>query len=205
MLPYASDIPSCNRIPRFSNLSPFQFSRSWTNKPFILTEPVKEWPAYRDWSLQYLLKKFGQIEFRAEAVDWPLNTYMDYMNGNEDESPLYLFDRSFVEKMCLNVGEDFDSHYWMPKCFGEDLFATLASQRPDSRWLILGPERSGSTFHKDPNATRCVHLYIEIEFSDFHKVPGTLSFVDQNIGSCFPHFPPIHLLLECLYQMIKAK
>lgn len=205
MLPYASDIPSCNRIPRFPNLSPSQFSGSWANKPFILTEPVKEWPAFREWSLQYLLKKFGQIEFRAEAVDWPLNTYMDYMNGNEDESPLYLFDRSFVEKMCLKVGEDFDSHYWMPKCFGEDLFATLASQRPDSRWLILGPERSGSTFHKDPNATRCVHLYIETEFSDFHKVPGTLSFADQNIGSCFPHFPPIHLLLEYLYQMIKAK
>lgn len=205
MLPYASDIPSRNSIPRLSNLTPSQFSRSWTNKPFILTEPVKEWPAYREWSLRYLLEKFGQIEFRAEAVDWPLNAYMDYMNGNEDESPLYLFDRSFVEKMCLKVGEDLDSHYWMPQCFGEDLFATLASQRPDSRWLILGPERSGSTFHKDPNATRCVQFYIETGFSDFHKVPGTLSFADQNIGSCFPHSPPIHLLLESLCQMIKVK
>lgn len=167
MHPYASDIPSRNIIPRLSNLSPSEFSSSWTNKPFILTDPVKEWPAYREWSLQYLFKKFGQIEFRAEAVDWPLNTYMDYMNCNEDESPLYLFDRSFVEKMSLTVGEGLGSHYWMPNCFGEDLFATLGSQRPNSRWLILGPERSGSSFHKDPNATRCVHLYTTNGFSDF--------------------------------------
>lgn len=205
MLPYASDIPSRNSIPRLLNLSPSEFSRSWTNKPFILTEPVKEWPAYREWSFQYLLKKFGQIEFRAEAVDWPLDKYMDYMNRNEDESPLYLFDHSFVEKMGLQAGEDVDPHYWMPSCFGEDLFATLGSQRPDSRWLILGPERSGSTFHKDPNATRCVNLYIVNGFSDFHKVPGTRFSADPNIGSCFPHFPLMHPLLESLCLMIKAK
>ena len=74
------------------------------------------------------------------------------MNDNTDESPLYLFDRSFVEKMGLAVGES--GHYWAPECFGEDLFSILDEERPDCRWLIVGPKRSGSTFHKDPNATR---------------------------------------------------
>lgn len=76
------------------------------------------------------------------------------MNSNEDESPLYLFDKSFVEKMGLRVGNILDGNYWIPECFAEDLFAVLGEQRPDHRWLIMGPERSGSTFHKDPNATR---------------------------------------------------
>jgi len=76
------------------------------------------------------------------------------MEASSDESPLYLFDRSFVEKMDLKVGRDHeDASYWIPDCFGEDLFAVLGNDRPDSRWLIIGPERSGSTFHKDPNAT----------------------------------------------------
>lgn len=102
-----------------------------------------------------MLGKYGDVSFRAEAVDWPLKTYVEYMRDNQDESPLYLFDRSFVEKMDIRVGRD--GHYWAPGCFGEDLFSVLGEQRPDSRWLIVGPERSGSTFHKDPNATRYGH------------------------------------------------
>lgn len=42
----------------------------------------------------------------------------------------------------------------VPQQFCEDLFSVLGeSNRPDYRWLIMGPERSGSSFHKDPNAT----------------------------------------------------
>lgn len=109
---------------------------------------------YQDWSTDTMLEVYGEVKLRAESVDWPLKTYVDYMNDNHDESPLYLFDRSFVEKLDLNVGKD--GQYWSPESFGEDLFAVLGDQRPDSRWLIVGPERSGSTFHKDPNATRSV-------------------------------------------------
>lgn len=130
------------------------FGRHWTDKPFILTAPIRVWPVYRDWSTASLLEKYSNIEFRAEAVNWPLSSYVDYMENNIDESPLYLFDRSFVEKMGLKVGVG--GHYWSPECFGEDLFAILDDKRPDSRWLIMGPERAGSTFHKDPNATRQV-------------------------------------------------
>ena len=77
------------------------------------------------------------------------------MRNSQDESPLYLFDRAFVEKMNLTVSSEpvENADYWRPVCFGSDAFSVLGSQRPDHRWLIIGPERSGSTFHKDPNAT----------------------------------------------------
>ena len=150
--PYASDIPKKNKITRLRNLTSAEFTDKWTNTPFILTAPVKEWPVWKYWSEETILEKYANVKFRAEAVDWPLRTYVDYMNNNADESPLYLFDRGFAEKMDLKIGKDGD--YWAPDCFGEDLFAGLDEQRPDSRWLIVGPERSGSTFHKDPNATR---------------------------------------------------
>ena len=42
----------------------------------------------------------------------------------------------------------------VPQQFAEDLFSVLGeSGRPDYRWLIMGPARSGASFHKDPNAT----------------------------------------------------
>lgn len=152
LVPYASNIPAYNAIPRLGDLSSLEFSSAWTDRPFILTNPIHDWPVYRDWSTEAMLEKYGDVSFRAEAVNWPLRTYVEYMSYNQDESPLYLFDRSFVEKTDIRVGRD--GQYWAPGCFGEDLFSALGEQRPDSRWLIIGPEKSGSTFHKDPNATR---------------------------------------------------
>lgn len=51
----------------------------------------------------------------------------------------------------------------VPKHFGEDLFSVLEDIRPSYRWLIVGPEKSGSTWHKDPNATSAWNALIEGE------------------------------------------
>ena len=153
--PFAESIPRHNEIPRLDDLLPDEFANKWVDKPFILTSPVKQWPVYQDWSTESLLHQYANVKFRAESVDWPLRTYAQYMADSHDESPLYLFDRSFVEKMDLKLSTEPDASagYWPPACFGTDAFTVLGSQRPDHRWLIVGPERSGSTFHKDPNAT----------------------------------------------------
>jgi hypothetical protein len=148
---YARGIPRANRIARLADMTPAEYSARWSDAPFILTEPVRAWPAFGRWSTEHLLKAHGAAAFRAEAVDWPLRTYVDYMRDNRDESPLYLFDRAFAAKM--NVDAAGKPPYRAPACFGDDLFALLGDARPDHRWLILGPARSGSTFHKDPNAT----------------------------------------------------
>ncbi|TVY41162.1 F-box protein [Lachnellula subtilissima] len=151
---FASNIPLSNAITRLENLSQTEFSESWSNKPFILTKPIREWPVYKSWHASSLSDQYGGVKFRAEAVDWTLNTYLNYMSDSSDESPLYLFDRSFVQKMDLQVSKTQPSpSYWIPECFGQDLFSVLGDQRPDDKWLIMGPARSGSTYHKDPNAT----------------------------------------------------
>jgi hypothetical protein len=148
------NIPRGNAIPRLENLSPAEFSDTWSDKPFILTRPVREWHVYQSWNTDALLEHYGDIKFRAEAVDWTLKTYVGYMQNNTDESPLYLFDRDFVSKMNLTTCKDQPSpSYWTPECFGEDLFTVLGNKRPDDKWLVVGPTRSGSTYHKDPNAT----------------------------------------------------
>jgi hypothetical protein len=76
------------------------------------------------------------------------------MHNQTDESPLYVFDRLFAEKTGIAPSlSGPDAAYWSPPAFGSDLFSLLGADRPDSRWMIMGPRRSGSTFHKDPNAT----------------------------------------------------
>lgn len=183
LTPFVDNIPPQNEIPRMEDLSPAAFNDSWADRPFILTAPVKRWQVFRDWDQDYLLTKHGGCSFRAEAVDWPLSSYMAYMNSTHDESPLYLFDRSFVEKMGLEVGSN--GAYKPPEAFQEDLFTLLREQRPDHRWLIIGPRRSGSTFHKDPNATSAWNAVIRgskywIMFPSSMLPPGVYMSEDQS-------------------------
>jgi hypothetical protein len=67
-----------------------------------------------------------------------------------DDRPLYLFERRFCE-LAPRMAREFD----VPPHFADDLTRYLAPSglRPDHRWLIAGPRRSGSAFHKDPNAS----------------------------------------------------
>ncbi|KAK5104924.1 hypothetical protein LTS08_001195 [Lithohypha guttulata] len=146
-------------------------------------EPVKKWRVFPEWDRQNLLDRYGDVKFRAEAVDWTLHDYVNYMDNNQDESPLYLFDRAFAEKMKLQIGDD--GAYQPPACFAEDLFTLLGEHRPDHRWLIIGPERSGSTFHKDPNATSAWNAVIRgskywIMFPNSLTPPGVYVSDDQS-------------------------
>ncbi|KAI1345164.1 Clavaminate synthase-like protein [Xylariaceae sp. FL0016] len=177
LVKYARSIPRTNLISCLERLSYPDFSRDWSNKPFILTKCIQDWPVCSDWSTAELRRRYGDVLFRAEAVDWPFSTYHEYMSNSNDESPLYLFDKEFAEKMDLRVGSDKGSSYWPPECFGPDLFEVLGSERPAHRWLIVGPERSGSTFHKDPNGTSAWNAVLEgskywIMFPPSTQVPG---------------------------------
>lgn len=72
----------------------------------------------------------------------PLSTYLDYANNNTDEQPLYLFDKACLGE-CAQLAADFS----VPSVFGHDLMEVMGDSRPDYRWLIVGPHRSGSSFH----------------------------------------------------------
>lgn len=73
--------------------------------------------------------------------------FIEYLNTQEDDSPLYIFDDSFDRKC-----PDLLSDYWVPKYFPDDLFEGIKN-RPPYRWLLIGPKRSGTTIHKDPLST----------------------------------------------------
>ncbi|KAK9244108.1 hypothetical protein V1506DRAFT_461690 [Lipomyces tetrasporus] len=141
------------RIARLSHCpSKEEFEAHWAFKPFILEN--HSWPT---WTIQDLERDYGSLRFIQECVQWRLGVYIQYMQHNTDESPLYLFDREFADKTQLAAG------YEVPDIFATDYFKILKSIRPDYRWLIIGPERSGSTFHKDPNATSAWNAVIEGE------------------------------------------
>jgi hypothetical protein len=138
-----------DEIRRFTTMSTRDFADRWHSTPFMLTDIVSRWPARTKWSMKYLLEQFpaDRATFQIESVQWSLPIYVEYMASNKDESPLYLFDKDFATKQTTN-GTFLEDDYFIPETFKEDFFSLLGDARPDRRWLIIGPKRSGSTFHK---------------------------------------------------------
>jgi len=137
---------SVENIDRRSNLSLEAFIKDYERpgKPVIITDGAKHWPAMTKWSTEYFLKTWPDAVLRAESVDMTLRNYFKYSEGTQDESPLYLFDKKFGER-CEGILQDME----VPVYFREDFFGMMGTERrPDYRWLIVGPARSGSTFHK---------------------------------------------------------
>ena len=144
-------------VPRFQedDFSISTFHQEYIQKPFILQnqnakndDGTPRWPR---WTLDDLLKRFPHELFRQEAVKWDLSLYARYFKANRDESPLYLFD---CNSSAIKV---ISKEYKPPAIYQDDYFKLFQENgvkcRPDHRWLIAGPARSGSTFHKDPNHT----------------------------------------------------
>ncbi|OWB76191.1 hypothetical protein B5S32_g341 [[Candida] boidinii] len=122
------------------------------------TSYSERWPTH--WNIDYLSNRFSDVRFRQESVRWKLGMYAQYCKKNIDESPLYLFDCD------SDAMKQLRKEYRTPEIFQEDLFKLFnmtdnqsnessesINCRPDHAWLIMGPERSGSTYHKDPNYT----------------------------------------------------
>ncbi|KAM0749124.1 Clavaminate synthase-like protein [Meredithblackwellia eburnea MCA 4105] len=151
-------VPSISRIDG-RGLKPDDLPRN----PIILTHLMEDWPAFapstspevmRNWTLPLLSSRYPTTLFRAEATLTTLPSYEGYHNQCEfDESPLYLFESGFVGKTAREGGSGMGEDYTVPECFQEDLFQVMGNGRPDYRWLIVGPKRSGSTWHQDPNGT----------------------------------------------------
>ena len=120
------------------------------NLPVILTGACSRWPAMDGrWSRERMTETHGATRFTVGGYQMSLSDFWRYCDDADDDAKLYLFDKNFVAK-----APDLGEAYEPPEFFRDDLFRLLGeSARPDYRWLIAGAARSGSSFHKDPNAT----------------------------------------------------
>lgn len=138
------------------------------NIPVVITNAVNEWPAFTKWTRHNLVTSCRDALFRAtsatapESASFTMEQYFNYsQNTIGEEAPLYLFERNFI-----NLNETFKTDYTVPTYFQSsnvhrtDLFQVFEKQRPDYQWLIVGPKRSGSIFHIDPNQTNAWNVPI---------------------------------------------
>ena len=129
------------------------------SRPVVLTGAAANWPALAEWTspAAFCAAAVGTAGpsatpalFHAGGTLVSLPDFFAYTAAvsSRDDRPLYLFERNFCE-LAPPLARGFST----PRFFEDDLFALLGEQRPDHTWVIGGARKSGSTFHKDPNAS----------------------------------------------------
>ncbi|KAJ1458608.1 hypothetical protein M885DRAFT_480309 [Pelagophyceae sp. CCMP2097] len=116
-------------------------------KPVVLRGAFSNAAAEPVWDESEIVSRFGDRAFHVGGYDFALKAFLDYARSNADDQPLYLFDKNFAK-----TAPELAALFEPPDFFRDDLFSNLCN-RPDYRWLIIGGARSGSAWHKDPNAT----------------------------------------------------
>ncbi|KAG1333885.1 F-box protein [Cocos nucifera] len=147
-----------DNIERRRGISVEEFVESFEepNRPVLLEGCLESWPAMEKWTWEQLVKVCGDVKFAAGPVEMTLERYFRYADSAREERPLYLFDPNFAKKV-----PEMGSDYEVPVYFREDLFSFLGEERPDYRWVIIGPAGSGSSFHVDPNSTSAWNAVIK--------------------------------------------
>ncbi|CAK9163566.1 unnamed protein product [Ilex paraguariensis] len=142
-------------VERKKNLSLEEFHIEYDGqKPVLISGLTDTWPARKTWTTEQLLLNYGDTAFRisqrsSRKINMKLKDYVSYMQMQHDEDPLYIFDDKFGE-----AAPGLLKDYMVPHIFQEDFFDVLdRDQRPPFRWLIIGPERSGASWHVDPALT----------------------------------------------------
>jgi histone arginine demethylase JMJD6 len=138
-----------------------------TNIPALVHDiPVEEdWPAAGTWSIEGLRQIYRDTRFRCGDDDdgYPLRVKLDYftkyMKYNTDDSPLKIFDGTFDENP---EAKKLLKDYKVPSYFNDDLFKHVGeSRRPPYRWILIAPERSGTSVHIDPLSTSAWNTLLE--------------------------------------------
>jgi len=167
----SSETDTVDRVP-FEQMTMKLFEDKYErpNIPVVVEGAAKSWKAFERWQDPSYFKKHVEEKktYRATSGAAPLpchfrwSSYYDYCRSELlEEAPLYLFDRAALSPGSV-LWNDYMKDlqrtcpYWDPERndTSHDLFKLIGEgRRPDHTWLIVGPKRSGSVFHIDPNAT----------------------------------------------------
>ncbi|KAG5048728.1 F-box protein [Glycine soja] len=142
-------------VERIKDISLKDFYNEYdAKKPVMLTGLADTWSARRKWTTDQLLLNYGDLAFKiskrsSRKMSMKFKDYVSYMKVQHDEDPLYIFYEKFGE-----TAPSLLKDYCVPHLFQEDFFDILdTDKRPSYRWLIIGPERSGASWHVDPALT----------------------------------------------------
>ena len=131
--------------------------------PALIEGGCLGWGAHA-WSLDHLVSVLADepticgLTSDDDEIRVPFADFADYARSQRHDGPLYVFDDEWGGPAAALLA-DYDPPEW-----AGDLRAHAPSHpRPPHRWLLVGPQRSGSTVHVDPLGTSAWNALISGE------------------------------------------
>ncbi|TMW64162.1 hypothetical protein Poli38472_014279 [Pythium oligandrum] len=177
-VPPPPEDPYARRVKRIdvNDMTYQEYFEQNSRVPFVMQNAIAKWKAATEWTMDKLVARFSDPPVchrvthnldttHDKSTDINFSDYQKYLTQQHDETPLYIFDPRFGEKMPSLLG---DYNVADLKFFREDLLKTPAVSTapstdgkkkkpgcidPDFRWIVIGPERSGAPWHTDPART----------------------------------------------------
>ncbi|KAL4130174.1 hypothetical protein PRIC2_006180 [Phytophthora ramorum] len=204
VLPSEEQDPTIRRLKKMDiqDLTFRDFYEQYSKVPFIVCNAIGNWKASSEWTMEKLVQRFpSDVKHRithnldvvssSPTMEMSFADYLRYAENQHDETPLYIFDAHFGEKMPAML-DDYDPEDL--KVFKEDFLSVITnpekeeeqegidvkkaptkgvkleaggkkvrkdkkkklsagSTRPDFRWIVIGPQRTGAPWHQDPART----------------------------------------------------
>lgn len=173
--------PMCLKgVDRRSKLTQQEFVEEYEkpNKPVVIAGAFEHWRARHRWTAAQICQHYGHCWVRTNGRStngrrfrMQLFDYLAYAETSNAEKYLYVFD-----KKIFDVEPDLLADFEVPEYFNEDLFALMDDDdRPDYRWLLIGPHGSGSPLHTDPHGTSAWNAVLQgckrVTFYPPHVIP----------------------------------
>jgi len=127
-------------------ISKCEFWKHYCDTPILLLNACGDW-ILDSWGVEDYLNHFGDelIRYDNEGGMMRLCQYLYYLDHNDHDTPLYLFDYDFLN--------DKRSYYSQPFLFRDVNIIPDIEGRPHYSWILIGGEKSGSAMHVDPMST----------------------------------------------------
>ncbi len=114
-----------SQIERRSNVSYQEFAKNYlyANKPVIITDVLRDWPALRRWSPEFFKQEFGNMKFTLNedlkgkagykangngAVEYTMDRFIDRVLSSTEENPAPYFRNQILYDLFPSLKQDIE-------------------------------------------------------------------------------------------------
>jgi histone arginine demethylase JMJD6 len=176
-------------IERRKKLSYEQFAKEYlyANKPVVVTDALKDWPALKRWSPEFFKREFGRMKFSlpadgkgkgqykgdgANTVEYTMELFIDRVLSSTDENPAPYFRNQILYDLFPSLAQDIQplpeyfQPNWLPDHYMVKYVGDVLNRGAALELYIGGKGGAFPVLHYDGAGTHAflMHVYGQKRF-----------------------------------------